>query len=189
MTFLKSEMKKYFYYFFSRLDLFWAASLGDNLMLSLNPSQSPLETNHDGPNAYPKVVNKDTIELFQPFRQPTTSLYAAGVYNGTLVQFQFSCFTLYTLKTFFTNRKRLIYSEILASTVSTLLILRGAASKRSISDTRDLHGNRISNQPSELQTFSCDTASIPSAELEEICRVMATDDINSAFVYHQQIQG
>ena len=78
----------------------------------------------------------------------------------------------------------------MASTTSTLHVKRLKSKvKTAFRDTRDLDGNKVSDEPSEQYTYKYNTGDIPSAGLEEVCRLMATDDINNAFMYHARMQG
>ena len=77
----------------------------------------------------------------------------------------------------------------MAAVVSTLNTLRQPAMKRDAPGGRDLDGNVIDAVPTEVQPYKYGTGAIPSREFEELIRLLATDEINGALVYHQHVQG
>ena len=67
------------------MKLHWAASVTDNLVLSLTPMAPPkhLFTDPEPPHAFARVINESSKPAFEAYKRPTTSLLAAGIFKGT----------------------------------------------------------------------------------------------------------
>ena len=55
--------------------------------------------------------------------------------------------------------------------------------------TRDLDGNILSEEPSERQPYQYRTGEIPSWEFEILIRAITIDEFQGCLVYHQAVQG
>ena len=67
--------------FFRSLDLFWAVSSDQNLILTLNPTISEDHL----PNSFNNIINQSTLHLFQHNKRSSASLFAAGIYKGNFM--------------------------------------------------------------------------------------------------------
>ena len=79
-------------------------------------------------------------------------------------------------------------SELLAAAVSSLHASRTFDMYRMMSD-RDLDGNILSDEPTEIRTYNYATGLIPARRMEELLCLISKDYRQSLMVFHQLVQG
>ena len=52
-----------------------------------------------------------------------------------------------------------------------------------------MDGNIVGSSPVNMQMYKYGTEAVPSREFENLVRLLATDEIEACFIYHQLIQG
>ena len=71
---------------FSSLELVWAVSPNNNLILSINPADLPPGLRLSETIPFDSVINAQMATQFDAYRQKSSNLLASGIYDGELLK-------------------------------------------------------------------------------------------------------